>query len=96
MNAVRSALAAVAMACITLTPPIPAQATLALRVASAPDGVVRVQFDSRPGSCGDGQTMIGYRTMLFARDYSNVGKWRDQRCVPGPVRVALAGAPLRR
>ena len=35
MNAVRSALAYVAIACMALTPPIPAQATLASRVASA-------------------------------------------------------------
>lgn len=36
--------------------------------------------------------MIGYRTVLFARDYSNVGRWRDQRCVLGPIRVALTVA----
>lgn len=88
----RNVLVPAAIACITLAPPMAVQATLASRVTGAPDGVVRVQFDSRPGSCGDGRTMIGYRTVLFARDYSNVGKWRDQRCVPGPVRVALTVA----
>lgn len=92
MTDVRSVLGSATIAWVALAPPIAAQASLSSRVASAPDGVVRVQFESRPGTCGDGWTMIGYRTVLFARDYSNVGKWHDQRCVPGPMRVALTVA----
>lgn len=85
----RNVFAVAPVACCMLAPPLTAQAALAARVADAPDGVVHVQFDSRPGTCGDGRTMVGYRSALFGRDYSNVGKWHDQRCVPGPVRVAL-------
>ena len=69
--------------------PAGAQATLAQRVALIRDGVVRMQFDSRPGVCGDGRIVVGYRKALFARDFVNIGGWTDRRCVPGPVRVTL-------
>ena len=69
--------------------PARAQATLDARVAQARDGVVRIQYESRPGACGDGRTMVGYRNALFVRDISNIGRFTDRRCVPGPVRVSL-------
>jgi HEAT repeat protein len=62
---------------------------LASRVAAAPDGVVRVQFDSRTGVCGDGRDAIGYRNALFASNYQTIGDWQYDRCVPGPLRVSL-------
>ncbi|MEP7000614.1 MAG: HEAT repeat domain-containing protein [bacterium] len=69
-----------------------AQATLASRVAQVRDGVVHMQFDGRPGVCGDGKTMVGYRQALFAREYTNFGRWTDRRCTPGPLRVSLTVA----
>jgi HEAT repeat protein len=69
-----------------------AQTTLAQRVSSAPDGVVRVQFAGRPGTCGDGKDMIGYRNALFMDSFQSIGKWNAPDCRPGPVRVALTVA----
>jgi HEAT repeat protein len=66
-----------------------AQNTLASRVAQAPDGVVRVTFASRPGTCGNGRDMIGYRKALFAENFQSIGDWNAPDCVPGPVRVEL-------
>ena len=64
--------------------------SLSSRIASAPDGVVRMQFDARPGTCGDGRDMVGYRHALFMRDMQSFGKWSAPRCVPGPLRVTLS------
>ena len=66
-----------------------AQSTLANRVAQAPDGIVRVTFASRPGTCGNGRDMIGYRKALFADNFQSIGDWNAPDCVPGPVRVAI-------
>ena len=65
------------------------QTTLANRVAQAPDGVVRVTFASRPGTCGNGRDMIGYRKALFADNFQSIGDWNAPDCVPGPVRVSI-------
>jgi HEAT repeat protein len=66
---------------------------LASRVASAPDGMVRMQFDARAGVCGDGRDVVGYRTALFARNFQSIGgQWNTTRCVPGPLRVTLTVA----
>lgn len=62
---------------------------LASRVSAAPDGVVRVTFASRPGTCGNGRDMIGYRKALFAESFQSIGDWKAPDCVPGPVRVAI-------
>lgn len=70
--------------------PLRAQATLAARVGQTRDGVVHVQFESRPGVCGDGRSLVGYRHAMFARDFSNIGRWSDQRCVAGPMRVSVS------
>jgi HEAT repeat protein len=69
-----------------------AQNTLAQRVGSAPDGVVRVQFAGRAGICGDGQDLIGYRNALFAESFQSIGKWNAPTCRAGVVRVALTVA----
>jgi HEAT repeat protein len=63
--------------------------SLASRVAAAPDGVVRVQFDSRPGVCGNGRDLVGYKTALFARNFQTFGHWSSNDCVPGPLKVTL-------
>lgn len=70
--------------------PARSQAALGARVAQARDGVVHVQFESRPGVCGDGRSLVGYRDAMFARDFSNIGRWSDQRCVAGPMRVSVS------
>ena len=67
-----------------------AQGDLATRVSRSPDGIVRVQFASRAGTCGDGRDMIGFRKALFADSFQSIGGWHAPTCVPGPVRVALA------
>ena len=67
-----------------------AQGTLAQRVASAPDGVVHVQFAGRSGTCGDGRDMIGFRNALFMDSFQSIGKWNAPDCRPGSVRVALS------
>ena len=65
------------------------QTDLSSRVNSAPDGTVRVTFASRPGTCGNGRDMIGYRKALFAENFQSIGDWNAPNCVPGPVRVAI-------
>ena len=66
------------------------QSTLAQRVSQAPNGVVHLQFVSRPGTCGDGRDLIGFRKALFAESFQSIGDWDAPNCVPGPVRVALS------
>jgi HEAT repeat protein len=67
-----------------------AQGTIVERVSKAPDGVVRMQYASRPGTCGDGGNSIGYRTAFFMESMQSFGgHWTAPQCVPGPVRVAL-------
>src|ERR671914_1989685 len=66
---------------------------VASRVAQAPDGVVRLQVDSRMGVCGNGRDVVGYRNAIFARNFQSIGgHWNDSRCVPGPLRVTLTVA----
>ena len=85
---VGSTIAAVSVISITAAKSAPAQ-SLAQRVSAAPDGVVRLQFASRPGTCGDGRDMIGYRKAIFAGSFESMGTWHSSDCVPGPARVAL-------
>ena len=88
-------LLAVAVSTITIAPIESAAQTLAQRVSRAPDGVVRLQFPSRPGTCGDGSDVIGYRKALFAESFQSIGNWNSPTCRPGPVRVALRVANSR-
>ena len=64
--------------------------SLSSRVAQAPDGVVRIETESRVGVCGDGRDLIGYKSALFAHNFQSFGKWdANGRCQPGPLRVTL-------
>jgi HEAT repeat protein len=72
--------------------PAVAQNSLAQRINKAPDGVVHVQFAGRPGTCGDGRDVIGFRKALFAESFQSIGNWSAPNCRPGPVRVALTVA----
>jgi HEAT repeat protein len=72
-----------------------AQGTLASRVAQAPDGVVRMQYDARPDACGDGRDIVGFRRALFGSSFESYGDWSHARCVAGPLRVTLTVADRR-
>jgi len=75
---------------LLLAPQVNGQA-LAERVRQAPSGEVRMQVDSRAGVCGDGRDVVGYRSAIFASNFQSMGgRWREDRCVPGPLRIALA------
>lgn len=79
---------AASIVAVTFAIPVGAQ-TIAQRVAHAPDGVVHLQFAGRPGTCGDGRDLIGYKKAIFAGSVHSFGDWSAPRCVPGPVRVSL-------
>lgn len=66
-----------------------AQGSVSQRIGAVRDGVVRMQYDSRPGVCGDGKSMVSYHAAMFARDFSGFGRMNDRRCVTGPLRVSL-------
>ena len=85
------AIAFAATAAATATSAL-AQTTLAQRVSNAPDGVAHVQFAARPGTCGDGKDMVGYRKALFAESFQSIGDWDAPDCHPGPMRVAVSVA----
>jgi hypothetical protein len=72
-----------------------AQNSLAQRISGAPDGVVHLQFAGRPGTCGNGRDLIGYRRALFAESFQSIGDWDAPDCRPGPVHVALSVANRR-
>lgn len=72
--------------------PLGAQ-SLASRVAQAPDGVVRMQVESRMGVCGNGRDVVGYGNAIFARNFQSIGgHWNSNQCVPGPLLVTLTVA----
>ena len=83
---------AFATAVAAVASPALAQNTLAQRINRAPDGVAHVQFAGRPGTCGDGRDLIGFRNALFAESFQSIGHWNSPNCRPGPVRVALSVA----
>lgn len=89
VNLIATTLAALALGTATLAN---AQVSLTDRIARVRDGVVRMEYVSRPGVCGDGKTMVSYRSAMFARDFSGFGRMNDTRCVTGPVRVSLVMA----
>ncbi len=87
-NAVKKAVMSAAMSAV-MSVVLSAQ-SLASRVERSPDGVVRLQVESRMGVCGDGRDVVGYRSAIFARNFQSFGgHWNDSRCVPGPLRVTL-------
>ena len=84
---------------LALAPGLPAQGTdLARRIASAPDGLVKMTYASRDGVCGDGRSFIAEvassargHEVWFADGMSMSGVGGDiaARCVRGPVRLLL-------
>jgi HEAT repeat protein len=64
-------------------------ASIAARVARAPDGEVRMQYASRPGTCGDGRDAVRYRDAFYGESMQGFGRWSRADCLPGPVRVSL-------
>ena len=69
--------------------PLGAQ-SLASRVAQAPDGVVRMQVESRMGVCGNGRDVVGYGSAIFANNFQSIGgHWNSSQCVPGPLLMTL-------
>ncbi|HZO19131.1 MAG TPA: HEAT repeat domain-containing protein [Gemmatimonadaceae bacterium] len=67
--------------------------SLASRVADAPDGVVRMQVESRVGVCGDGRDLVGYKSAIFAHNFQSIGgHWNSSRCEPGPLWITLTVA----
>ena len=81
-----------ALSVLGVAGPVGAQ-SLAARVSQSPDGVVRMQVDSRAGVCGDGRDLIGYRNAVFSRTFQSVGgRWNASGCVPGPLRISLTVA----
>jgi hypothetical protein len=50
-----------------------AQGTLSDRIARVRDGVVRVQYESRSGVCGNGKNLVSYRSAMFSRDFTGFG-----------------------
>src|SRR6185437_6258717 len=69
---VTSTFALVSVISITAAETAPAQ-SIAQRVTAAPDGVAHLQFASRPGTCGNGRDMVGYREALFADSFQSMG-----------------------
>jgi HEAT repeat protein len=80
-----------ALLAIASATPAAAQ-SIASRVAQAPAGVVHLQFDGRPGVCGNGRDVIGFGKAIFARNFQSFGRWSGVNCVPGPFRVSLTVA----
>lgn len=76
---------------------IPAVAQrLPARIATAPDGTVRMSFAARPAVCGNGRNIIafdcsggkcGRHTIMFDGRFE--GDEVEYDCEPGPVRVSL-------
>jgi hypothetical protein len=65
--------------------PLSAQ-SLAERISGAPDGAVRMTVPSRPGICGNGES-ISMRDPERESD-ARRGRW-DEPCVPGPLRIEM-------
>ena len=83
---------------LMLTPSLGAQqgSTIARRVATAPDGEVRLAYATRPDVCGDGRDGISVgHSMTFYDRGESYGSWGRMRCVDGPARVTLAIEKVR-
>ena len=61
--------------------------TLASRVAAAPDGYVRFQYEARPGVCGNGHSISTNGKGWTRRDDSDEC---DCACEQGPVRIEMS------
>jgi len=84
--------ASVFVLAVAVAPTLGAQSasTIAARVASAPDGDVRMTYASRPDACGDGKDAVAIGRSLNVYDsMESYGSWSGFRCVHGAARVAL-------
>jgi HEAT repeat protein len=87
---------ALAIASIAAWPAAGAQAgaqassSIARRVASAPDGEVRMTYATRPEACGDGRKVVGMGSSLnIESSVESYGRWSGVTCVHGPARVGV-------
>ncbi len=68
-----------------------AQTSLGSRIAAVRDGMVRMEYAARPGTCGNGKDIIAFRHAFFSRDMQSWGgRWQNVDCKPGGLRVALS------
>ena len=77
---------------MTIAPALGAQSgsAIARRVATAPDGDVRLAYTTRSDVCGDGRGGVSIRrSMTFTDRYESYGSWSGMRCIEGPARVTL-------
>ena len=81
----------VAVLTVAIVPALGAQSasTIAARVASAPDGEVRMTYASRPDACGDGSSNISFGHSFTSGSTRGFDSWSGSRCLHGPARVAL-------
>jgi len=61
---------------------------LASRVDAAPDGRVQFSFAARAGVCGNGRSWIQTGPNNYSGTFYG-DSWRNEPCVPGPVRVVI-------
>ena len=61
---------------------------LASRVDAAPDGRVQFNFAARAGVCGNGRSWIQTGPNNYSGTFYG-DSWRNEPCVPGPVRVVI-------
>ena len=87
-----------ASAALAVFLPPPQGTDLSRRIASAPDGLVKMSYAAREGICGDGRSFIADPTpvhgfemwMTEGMSFSGVaGADLRSRCLPGPVRLLL-------
>lgn len=81
-----------ALLTLAVAPSLAAQsaATIAARVASAPDGEVRMTYLSRPEACGDGRDAIALGHSFYtSSSMETYGNWSGFNCSHGPARVEL-------
>ena len=65
--------------------------SIARRVASAPDGEVRMTYAARANACGDGRDVVGLgESFHIGRNVESYGRWSSNReCRHGAARVAV-------
>ena len=87
-----------AVAAVFFLPLTVQQGDLARRIASAPDGLVKMRYAARAGICGDGRTFIADNTgrsrgyeVWFAEGMNFMSASGDftSKCAEGPVRLML-------
>ena len=88
----RSLGASLVLLAAAVAPALGAQggASIAARIAAAPDGEVRMTYASRPKVCGDGGDFVAVgEAMTIYGSMESYGSWSGTRCAHGPARVAL-------